>query len=258
MECGPNAVPCSLMVYALHPDLVALQEVIKNDEYDQMLDLPGTEFHVVHQKARDSGGMGISIASRWPFSDVRELDLHVTPRTGDFPCATLIAEVSTPDPFGTLLFVNHFPNWQLNFEYERELQAVAAARVIEEIVDRNSRHVVLVGDLDADPNAASIRFWSGRQSLGGMSVCYRDAWESAHPDDQGHTFTPENPLMALANWDWPFRRIDYIFVRCGEHGGPTLQIASCKRIFDEPINGVWASDHFGLVADLAVPARRQD
>jgi endonuclease/exonuclease/phosphatase family metal-dependent hydrolase len=59
----------------------------------------------------------------------------------------------------------------------------------------------------------------------------------------------------VADWDWPFRRLDYILVRCGLHGGPTLEVAACGRIFDEPVEGVWASDHFGLVADLAVPTR---
>lgn len=237
----------------LQPDLLALQEVIRTDEYDQVSDLLGPDWSIVHQQRRDAEGMGISIASRWPLGTVQELDLHVTPRTGDFPCGTLIAEVFVPDPVGLLLFVNHFPNWQLDFEYERELQAVHAARVIEEHARKTGLHVILGGDLDADPDATSIRFWCGRQSLGGMSVCYRDAWESLHPREPGQTFTPENPLMALANWDWPFRRIDYLFVRCGEHGGPTLKITSCQQIFDEPINGVWASDHFGLVADLAIP-----
>jgi len=59
----------------------------------------------------------------------------------------------------------------------------------------------------------------------------------------------------VTSWDWPFRRIDYIFVRCDAHGGPTLAISTCARIFDEPIDGVWASDHFGVVADLALPTR---
>ncbi len=242
--------------HSLQPDLVALQEVIKTDEYDQVIDLLGPGWNVAHQQGRDAEGMGISIASHWPLRTVQELDLHVTPRTGNFPCATLIAEVFAPDPVGPLLFVNHFPNWQVDFEYERELQAALAARVIEEHARKTSLHVVLGGDLDADPDATSIRFWSGRQALGGMSVCYRDTWESMHPQEPGHTFTPENPLMALANWDWPFRRIDYLFVRCGEHGGPTLKIASCQRIFDEPMGGVWASDHFGLIADLAIPEPR--
>jgi endonuclease/exonuclease/phosphatase family metal-dependent hydrolase len=53
--------------------------------------------------------------------------------------------------------------------------------------------------------------------------------------------------------DWPFRRVDYIFLRFGAHGGTALDIAACERIFDELVNGVWASDHFGLVADLARP-----
>jgi len=30
-------------------------------------------------------------------------------------------------------------------------------------------------------------------------------------------------------------------------------IESCHRIFDEPVDGVWASDHFGLLADLVLP-----
>jgi endonuclease/exonuclease/phosphatase family metal-dependent hydrolase len=51
--------------------------------------------------------------------------------------------------------------------------------------------------------------------------------------------------------DWPFRRIDYVLVRCAEHGGPSLDIADCRRVFDVPsTDGVWASDHFGLLTDL--------
>jgi endonuclease/exonuclease/phosphatase family metal-dependent hydrolase len=244
----------------LQPDLVALSETIANDEYDQVMDVLGPGFHVAHQTEREPGdgvdvepGQGFSIASRWPLGEVRELDLHLTPRTEGFACGTLIVEVLAPEPFGPLLFGYHNPNWQLDLEHERELQAVAAARFIDELVGGRDPHVVLTADLDADPETASVRFWSGRQALNGTSVCYRDAWESAHPDDPGHTFTPANPLVV--DWDWPFRRIDYIFVRCGEHGGPTLEIKRCERIFDEPVDGIWASDHFGVVADLAVPRR---
>lgn len=165
----------------------------------------------------------------------------------------LAAEIRAPDPSGPLLFVHYLPSWQLHFEHERELQAVVAARFVEECLAGRDLHVVMAGDLDADPAAASVRFWTGRQSLDGTSVCYRDAWESAHPDEPGHTFTPDNPLVA--DWDWPFRRIDYVFVRCGAHGGPTLAVTACARIFDRPVGGVWASDHFGLAADLAVPRR---
>jgi endonuclease/exonuclease/phosphatase family metal-dependent hydrolase len=157
-------------------------------------------------------------------------------------------------PYSPLLFANHVPNWQLQFEHERELQAVAAARVLEELAGGFDTHVVLAGDLTADPDAASVRFLTGRQSLEGISVCYRDAWESIHPGERGETYTSANAL--LPDWDWPSKRLDYVFVRCGLHGGPTLEITACERIFDNPVSGIWASDHFGVVADLELPEPR--
>jgi endonuclease/exonuclease/phosphatase family metal-dependent hydrolase len=244
---------------ALAPDLVALPESIVNEDYDQVVDVLGDGYHVAHQRQREPGdgadverGQGHSLASRWPIGEVRELDLHLTPRTAGFACGTLVAEILAPDPFGPLLFGFHNPSWKLDQAHERELQAVAAARFIEEFDSGRNLHVVLAADLDADPEAASARYWTGRQALAGTSVCYRDAWESRHAGEPGHTFTPDNPIMI--GRDWPFRRIDYILVRCGEHEGPTLEIASCERIFDEPIDGIWPSDHFGIRADLVAPA----
>jgi endonuclease/exonuclease/phosphatase family metal-dependent hydrolase len=246
----------------LRPDLVAFVEAIKTNDYDQAVDLLGTGYHVVYQSNRAADGVGVSIASRWPLADVHEVDLHVTPRTAGFRCMTLVAEIHPPNGVGPLLFVNNNPNYQLDFELERELQAVTAARFIEELVGERRLHVVLAGDFDAGPEQASMRFWCGRQSLGGMSVCYRDAWESAHPEDCGHTFAPRNPLVPSSrhplqvDGETPLelgRRIDHILVRCGHHG-PTLDVAACALLFDQPRDGVWASDHFGVVADLVVPA----
>ena len=245
----------------LKPDLVAFQEAVVRDGYDQVTDILGPGYHLAHQTEREYGrggdiedGQGISIASRWPLGEVWEPDLNVTPRTEDFACGAVIAEVYVPEPVGPLLFVNHLPNWQLTFEHERELQTAIVGRLVEEVTEEHSpHHVILASDLDATPEAASVRFWRGLQSLGGLSVCYRDAWGSTHPGEPGHSFTAENPLVTAENWDWELetgRRIDHIFVRCSAHG-PTLDIQTCERIFDEPVNGVWASDHFGFCADLS-------
>ena len=239
---------------ALQPDLVALQEVLCRDDYDQVVDLLGPGYDVWHHPGREADGSGNSIASRWPFGEVRDVDLHVTDRVDPRElCARLtVAEVRAPDPVGPLLFVHHKPSFQLAFEHERELQAATTARIVEDLVDGDRPHVVLAGDFDAAPDTASMRFWRGRQSLGGMSVCYRDAWDDLHPGEPGHTFTPDNAL--LRHNGWPLergRRIDHIMVRCGAHG-PTLEISACERIFDAPVDGVEASDHFGMVADLAV------
>jgi hypothetical protein len=48
------------------------------------------------------------------------------------------------------------------------------------------------------------------------------------------------------------RRIDSVLVRSGAHG-PTLQVTYCARVLDEPVGGVRAGDHVGVVADLALP-----
>ena len=242
----------------LNPHVVALQEAVVTDGYDQVADLLGPGYRVHHQSGREPDGSGLSVASRWPFGEVREEDLRVTPRVdpGELSGRVAVAEVLAPEPLGRLLLAHHKPSPWLDFEHERELQAMAAARLAEELVEeREPGHVVLAGDFDATPDSAGVRFWTGRQSLGGLSVCYRDAWESAHPGEPGHTFSPTNPLVTGGNWPLELgRRIDYVMVRCGRHG-PTLGVASCERVFDQPVGGVWAGDHFGVVADLAVPPR---
>jgi endonuclease/exonuclease/phosphatase family metal-dependent hydrolase len=242
---------------ALRPDVIAFQEAFRRAGRDTVAEIVGAEYHVLHQSlGLLDDGNGAAIASRWPVRDLRELDHRVTPRTADFPAVTMLAEIAAPEPVGPLLFVNHLPSWKPQLELERERQTVAAVRRVEEIVARRPMHAVLAGDLDAVPEAASIRFLRGLQSLGGTSASWRDAWGSLHPDDPGHTFTPRNPLV-MSDTDVrtrePARRIDYVFVR-GDERGPTLEITGCTLAFAEPVGGVWASDHFGVVADLAVPA----
>jgi hypothetical protein len=205
----------------------------------------------VRSRQREGNGQGISTASRWPVGETIELDLNVTSPTGEFACTSVITEVLAPDLLGRIWLVNHFPDYQLNHAYERELQAVQTAQALEDLLGGRPGHVIVAGDFDAGPDATSVRFWTGRHALNGFSVCDRDAWEAVRPGDPGPTFLPDNPYSA--DWDWPFRRIDYILVRCGEHGGPTLRIGSCRRTFDTPATTV--SDHYGLVADLTLASR---
>lgn len=47
---------------------------------------------------------------------------------------------------------------------------------------------IIAGDLNAGPDAASVRFLTGRQSLSGRSVHYHDAWPVAG-DGPGHTWS---------------------------------------------------------------------
>lgn len=128
------------------------------------------------------------------------------------------------------------------------MQAVRAARLIERLLDGDDSQVVLTGDLDAMPDSASIRFWCGKQSLDAMSVHYQDAWDVTHAAEPGHTFTPDNPLVSEQWRPRPGRRIDYILIRTGDKGASLSTPANSPSI--STIDDVWASDHFGVVADL--------
>jgi endonuclease/exonuclease/phosphatase family metal-dependent hydrolase len=237
----------------LRPDVVALQETARGPGYDHAADLLGPDYRIVWHSARSADGVGAALASRWPFGEVSEIDLHVTPRV-DLPwAAAVIAEVELPAPLGTSLFVHHKPSYQVGYARERELQAVACARFTEEKVAGRDVHVVLLGDFDDVPDSSSVRFWTGLQSLEGVSVAYRDAWEAVHAAAAGHTFSPANPLVPAGEMALEMgRRIDYVMLRCGIHG-PSLEVVDCRRAFDQAVDGVWASDHFGVIADLRIP-----
>jgi endonuclease/exonuclease/phosphatase family metal-dependent hydrolase len=255
----------------LRPDVVTLQEAIVDDPYDQAVELLGPEYAVAHQRQGligDGRHHGASVASRWPITAVHEVDLHLTPRTGDYSCGAVIAEIDAP--VGPLLVACHGNSWAWWAERERELQALALLRRIEELVADRPAHVVVGGDFNATPDTASMRVFTGRQSLDGFSTAYRDCWESVHGRDPGSTVDPGNPLRAIAEPGLTFepgnplsaidepgldrgRRIDYLLVRCGDHG-PTLRVTDCRLALHEPVGGVQPSDHYGVVAALEVGA----
>ena len=237
----------------IQADVVALQETVRVPGYDAAADLLGPEFTLISHSERSADGVGAVLASRWPVETVREIDLRVTPRVSLPWAAAVAAEVRLPPPLGLTVLVHHKPTYEVGFARERELQAVAAARFVEDQIAERDLHVVLMGDFDNTPDSSSIRFWTGRQSLAGFSVAYRDAWESVHPNEPGHTFSPANPLVTAGEMSLEQgRRIDYVLVRCGRHG-PSLEVLDCRRVFTHDVDGTWASDHFGVLAELGVP-----
>jgi exonuclease III len=235
----------------LDPDVATLQEVVVTDDYDQATEIVGDGYHVTHHPLREENGSGISIVSRWPIGAVRELDLRIGPRAADFPASAQIADIQWPHADMPLLLVNHKPSFRTNLEYERGRQAVLTASFVEEIVARTGQHVVVAGDFDAVPDAASIRFWRGVEALDGTSVAYRDAWQLTHADEPGPTFAPSVMPLVTESWHNDLdRRIDYILIRCTGGKGPSMRITACARVLDSPVDNVWGSDHFGVTAEF--------
>lgn len=246
-------------VRRIAPDLVSFQEVVRSPERNQLDELlAGTELHGTHQGDAMSYAPpwsdrygGTAIATRWPHTTLEVLDMRIAGGS-DVPWCTVAVSVPIPGE-GDVLFIGTTAAWRLDAEMVREQQAIA-------LTDLDARHrrrlpTIIAGDFNAAPEAASIRYLRGLQSLGGRSVHYHDAWEIAG-DGPGHTWTVDNPntrevVSAVVRQSEHRRRIDYVFIGSWhEHGDAYCQVRSAALGFDRPIDGVWASDHYGVVVDV--------
>jgi endonuclease/exonuclease/phosphatase family metal-dependent hydrolase len=250
-------------VRRIAPDLVSFQEVVATSDRNQLDELlAGTELHGAHQADAmsytppysDHYG-GTAVATRWPHTTLEVLDMRVA-GAADVPWCTLAVSVPVPDA-GELLFIGTTAAWRLDAESVREQQAVA-------LTDLDARHrrtlpTVIAGDFNAAPDAASVRYLRGLQSLGGRSVHYHDAWEIAGVGP-GYTWTVDNPntrdvVDAVVRQPQHHRRIDYVFIGSWhQHRNASCQVRSAALAFDQPIDGVWASDHYGVIVDVELAA----
>jgi len=245
----------------LDPDFVALQEVVytpERNQIDKLLD--GMDLYSTHQvqvmteapPGVDRYG-GNAIATRWPHRVVEALDLRLSD-AADVPWCTLAASVSLPGE-GDLLFIAPTTSWRLNTESAHERRVVALTDL--DVRHRRTLPTIIAGDFNATPDAASIRYLAGLQSIGGRSVHYHDAWAVAG-EGPGYTWTVDNPnaksvIDQIIRQPHHRRRVDYVFVGSWHaHPQAHCHIRAATLAFDQPIDGVWASDHFGVVVDLEV------
>jgi hypothetical protein len=96
----------------LDPDVAVFQETVVLDGYDQVADLLDGDRHILHHGGRTPDGVGMSAASRWPLTPVREELLHVTPRVDasePWIGSIALAMVAAPAGFGTVLLAHVKP-----------------------------------------------------------------------------------------------------------------------------------------------------
>lgn len=211
----------------LRPDLLALQEVRHPEQLTRLLAHTRLR-HVTHQAdvlrdqppEADRFG-GTAIATRRPH---RVVDV-VERRIDGFHYWTLAVRVDD------LLFVALTTPWQPEAANARHLQA-------QEVTLRYGGMLPLIvaGDLNAPPEEAGIRH---------LSAHLQDAWTAAG-SGPGFTWSADNPLAAeeIARLDGTPGRIDYVFA------GPGFQVKSVRLTGERAVDGVWLSDHAGVVADL--------
>jgi endonuclease/exonuclease/phosphatase family metal-dependent hydrolase len=114
---------------------------------------------------------------------------------------------------------------------------------------------ILGSDFNAQPDSDEIRFLSGFTMLEGQAtylprrLACRGRGTGLHRGGLA-----DKPLAAALNV-FP-QRIDYVFLGDSfQRKGNAGRVISAELAFNEPITGVYASDHAGLVVDVLWPNR---
>lgn len=242
---------------ALNADAIALQEVLgftgMPSQAHEIAD--GMGWNVHHVPAWNIGGgltFGNAILSPHALSDTRSLPLPSPPGLDTRTVAFARVECEHgPMP----VFATHL-TWQHHLGHVRCQQVRALADHVAELAPIDGPPPVILGDLNADPDADEMRFLRGLTALGGTSVYFADCWSTTRPaSDVGHTYDRRN-AYALRSREHS-RRIDYCLVRGpGKHlvGEPLSASLFC----DVPQGEVWPSDHFGVVAEIYAAKRHHD
>ena len=237
----------------LAPDLIGFQEALRGSGRDQVAEILGDRgYHCDYVCAArlersgtdlDGGEIGNAVASRWRFADREELRLP-----GDIDRETRAAlSVTVEAPFGPVGLTCTHLNWRFRHGAIREKQVVAVCDLALRRRPRSGFPPLLVGDFNAEPESAEIRYVTGLQSQAGRSVSFLDAWRMAGDGGSGTTWSNANDYARAALE--PDRRIDYIFAGFPQRNG-IGRIERCRVVCDDARDGVWPTDHYGVYAEL--------
>ena len=235
------------VVHRHEPDVVCLQEVVENERGNQALwlaeALGGWAWAYAGEPV--AGGpdlFGNAVLSRSPVDETASIRLPHQRDDSEVQRVVLHARTGGVDVFSTHL------SWQLHDAALRERQVVALVRFLGERTDPDAPvGPIVAGDFNAEPDATAVRYLCGLAAIDGASTYLQDAWRLAGDGGPGLTWDNANPHAARDQE--PDRRLDYVFsgLHTPDGGGRPLE---CRVVGDTPVDGVWPSDHYGVLAVL--------
>src|SRR5262249_4362109 len=153
----------------LEPDVIGLQEVILAGERSQADYIgEGFGYHAAFGAANDLGGgvyFGNAALSKSPITAPRVYALPAC--DNDENRAMPLCKIDSP--YGKIPFFGTHLNWKFHEGYVREAQVQTIAEHIKKDAPISGLPPILVGDLNAQPEATEIRFLKGLHALGGKS-----------------------------------------------------------------------------------------
>ena len=241
----------------LAPDVICLQEIIHDDsgrnQARWVAEAARGTWHVAYDGApvpwRPGGRFGNAVLSREPITANATCWLPYVERSDDVQRLALHARCGDVDVYSTHL------NWRFEDGVVREAQVRELARFVASTAsDDAPLPPIIGGDFNAEPDSAEIRFLTGLASMEGESVYFQDGWRVAgggggQAADPGWTWDNRNPFAAVALE--PDRRIDYVFVGWRRDSGAG-RVEACRVVCNRALGGTYASDHYGLLAELSV------
>nr|WP_276319892.1 endonuclease/exonuclease/phosphatase family protein [Egibacter rhizosphaerae] len=190
----------------------------------------------------DSVDFGLAVLSRWPIISARVWRL---PIGGGVDLARIALGVDLQTPGGPLPVLTTHLSALRDGSWLRQRQVAVLGEALRTL-DAGSRRSIVTGDLNATPDADEVRALTGGTSTPHVGMRFVDAWAQTRPAELGRTLDPANPHVS---GDVPSGRIDYVLAAAGgaEARG---RVRSTELVGVEPVDGVMASDHYGVLARL--------
>jgi len=188
--------------------------------------------------------LGNGILSRWP---ITATEFRPLPAPRDLNELRVVLRADIDGPRGPIeVFCTHL-NWRMDQSDVRQDQLRAVCEFIDETKDRRTFPPILCGDLNAEPSSDEIRMMTGHSKAAVPKLIFFDTWAAAG-DGPGYTWMHENPFTQL-DADPRQARIDYVLVGY-PHEKAAGEPVACEVAGNKPADGVWPSDHYGVVAEL--------
>jgi len=196
-----------------------------------------------------------AILTRWPSRILKAIPLRDESAASTWR-HVLIASVDRPDEEGGPFLA---AGTHLEHGLDRMLtRSAQLAHLIAEVSDaispsgtwRDELPALVAGDFNAVPWSDEIRHATGASTPFVPGFVLVDAWEACGNERRGDTWSSANPLVPRRAV-YPNRRLDYItttFPRRRNCGS----FQSCELTGLEAIDGVQPSDHYAVVAEVAL------
>jgi len=237
---------------ALDADVIALQETWRDEQRTQahlLADELGYS-QWAHEDVEQVGG--IAIVSRLPLIAKRRLDLQYS-GYGEWPGTALIAGVEADfGIFDVACVVEYGTIFRVLGSSASSAGRLLAYRVIVEELTTRDRNIppVLLGDLNATPYDEDMRVVTGKVPEAGVGLVFSDAWETLHGPEGGWTFDMrDNPWLQGTPPGGRYR-IDHVLAAVSPDYLRSWRVEDAGRFGLEEHDGVVASDHYGIYADL--------